>query len=177
MWKFFFGELYRIKYMIICCLSSRESLEDNFKFILKGLFFQMFVSTLLCFLRDCMKGDETENKKIGCTVNLMVKVFPLSLCATVQSHWNWDGKGWDRNLCQASPGMAEENEEDCEDPLEASDPARCFMQGQRGQAPQGCVQLSSVSLWHRFYNFSHIFFQLLTAFIWKKNHATIKLVG
>lgn len=61
----------------------------------------MFVSTLLCFLRDCMKGDETENKKIGCTVNLMVKMFPLSLCDTVKS-CSWDGKGWDRNLCQAS---------------------------------------------------------------------------
>lgn len=24
--------------------------------------------------RDCMKGDETENKKIGCTVNLLVNV-------------------------------------------------------------------------------------------------------
>ena len=23
--------------------------------------------------RDCMKGEETENKKIGCTVNLMVR--------------------------------------------------------------------------------------------------------
>lgn len=31
-----------------------------------------------------MKGDETENKKIGCTVNLMVKMFPLSLCDAVQ---------------------------------------------------------------------------------------------
>lgn len=24
--------------------------------------------------RDCMKGDETENKKIGCTVNLLVRL-------------------------------------------------------------------------------------------------------
>lgn len=41
----------------------------------------MCVVTFLCFFRDCMKGDETENKKIGCTVNLMVRMFPLFLCA------------------------------------------------------------------------------------------------
>lgn len=30
---------------------------------------------LICAVssRDCMKGEETENKKIGCTVNLMVR--------------------------------------------------------------------------------------------------------
>lgn len=69
----------------------------------------MYVLTLLCFLRDCMKGDETENKKIGCTVNLMVKIFPLSLCDTVQRCWNWDRKGWDRNLCQASAASESEH--------------------------------------------------------------------
>lgn len=109
----------------------------------------MFVSTLLCFLRDCMKGDETENKKIGCTVNLMVKMFPLSLCDTVKS-CSWDGKGWGRNLCQAmqlqnpSTGNTEKNDEDWEDPLEVSGSTRCLKQGQIGQAPQGCVQLRSV---------------------------------
>lgn len=56
----------------------------------------MYVSTLLCFLRDCMKGDETENKKIGCTVNLMVKNFSLclSLCDTVQCNRSWNGECW-----------------------------------------------------------------------------------
>lgn len=35
------------------------------------------VYNLLCCVvvfSDCMKGDETENKKIGCTVNLLVRV-------------------------------------------------------------------------------------------------------
>lgn len=56
-----------------------------------------------------MKGDETENKKIGCTVNLMVKMFPLSLCDTVQRCQNWDGKGGDRNLGQASAAAESEH--------------------------------------------------------------------
>lgn len=29
--------------------------------------------------RDCMKGDETENKKIGCTVNLLVRLSLRSI--------------------------------------------------------------------------------------------------
>lgn len=44
--------------------------------------------------------------------------------------------------------MTEENDEDCGDPLEASGPTCCLRQGQIGQAPQGCVQLSSVYPWH-----------------------------
>lgn len=34
----------------------------------------VIVSNIKVFFlfRDCMKGDETENKKIGCTVNLLV---------------------------------------------------------------------------------------------------------
>lgn len=32
--------------------------------------------------RDCMKGDETENKKIGCTVNLLVGVLSCRSAAS-----------------------------------------------------------------------------------------------
>lgn len=36
---------------------------------------EVFYCKAVCQLvfRDCMKGDETENKKIGCTVNLLVR--------------------------------------------------------------------------------------------------------
>lgn len=110
----------------------------------------MFVSALLCFLRDCMKGDETENKKIGCTVNLMVKMFSLSLCDTVQCCRNWGGKGWDRNLCQASVASESKHWDDRREwwglrgSSGGSGPTRCLKQGQIGQVPKGCVQLSSV---------------------------------
>lgn len=101
----------------------------------------MYVSTLLCFLRDCMKGDETENKKIGCTVNLMVKMFPLFLCDPVQCCWNWCGKSWSRNLCRGSVvseckhRMTGQKNRGCEDPLEVSGPTLCLKQGQTGQVP------------------------------------------
>lgn len=36
-----------------------------------------FVCVSMCGHRDCMKGDETENKKIGCTVNLLVGVLVI----------------------------------------------------------------------------------------------------
>lgn len=36
--------------------------------------------------RDCMKGEETENKKIGCTVNLMVREPGLFLLTA-----SWSG--------------------------------------------------------------------------------------
>lgn len=42
---------------------------------------------LICTLpsRDCMKGEETENKKIGCTVNLMVRGHGPFLLSLVES--------------------------------------------------------------------------------------------
>lgn len=135
----------------------------------------MFVSTLLCFLRDCMKGDETENKKIGCTVNLMVKMFPSSLCDTVQSHWNWDGKGWDRNLYQASVASESKHWDDRRKwwGLWGSSGGlwsdSLLSAGPDGSGSSGlCPAEFCVSLWHRFYNSSHLFFQLLTTFILKK---------
>lgn len=54
----------------------------------------LFITLFCLVFRDCMKGDETENKKIGCTVNLLVRVmfelflnnlliFTLDYCSTV----------------------------------------------------------------------------------------------
>lgn len=147
----------------------------------------MFVSTLLCFLRDCMKGDETENKKIGCTVNLMVKMFPLSLCDAVQSCWNRDGKGWDRNLCQASVASESKHWDDRREwwglwgssgglwshLLLKAGPDRS---GTSGLCPaEFCVSLA-----HRFYNLSLTsYFSFWLPSFWKKkiNHVIIKLVG
>lgn len=43
--------------------------------------FRSVVLNVTCLvLRDCMKGDETENKKIGCTVNLLVRLVLHDLC-------------------------------------------------------------------------------------------------
>jgi len=100
----------------------------------------MHVSPLLCFLRDCMKGDETENKKIGCTVNLMVKTLPFSLCDTVQCCRNWGGKGWDGNVCQASVEGRRT--------AVVRIPWRslvqfCLKHGHTGQVAQGLVHLSA----------------------------------
>ena len=50
---------------------------------------------LICTLpsRDCMKGEETENKKIGCTVNLMVRghgpflLLPSRVSSVLPCNW------------------------------------------------------------------------------------------
>lgn len=103
-----------------------------------------------------MKGDETENKKIGCTVNLMVKMFPLSLCTPAQCCQNWAGKGWDRNLFQASVVASESKHWD--DRTEQQ--GLCLNWSQIAQVPQGLVQLSSKYPCDRFHNFCCLFFYL-----------------
>lgn len=61
-----------------------------------------------------MKGDETENKKIGCTVNLMVRVLYFSLfldlylmvpCIVLSLKW----KRLEKLLCRVNRMSASQN--------------------------------------------------------------------
>lgn len=62
---------YFFKCVHLSLLLSHFPLVPKNNFVI-WMFQQLF---FLLLSRDCMKGDETENKKIGCTVNLMVRTL------------------------------------------------------------------------------------------------------
>lgn len=81
-------------------------------------------------------------------------------------------------LQNLSTGVIEQNDRDCEDPMEVSGPTLCLEKGQIGQVLQGLFQLSSAYPCDSvFYNLPCLFFQLFPTFIMKKNHGMIKSVG